>query len=173
MAPIPDSPISPILEQLTGKDLLIKKHVKAALQAILVDFPEMAVFNQLYVASEAIKKIAGIEIGLRNQKDLTAIQTILSDIDVEYPDFPTPAGDCPKEIIEALPQLREPAQRERLDKWKVQLRALLIAAPALFPPQILTLAGGSYGQIMQGLPAITWSDEAPALQISRIYNLVK
>jgi hypothetical protein len=133
----------------------------------------MIMFTQLHIASEALRKIAGIEPSIWNQEVLAAVRTSLSDIDLEYPEFANPAGDCPIEIHEALPKLLEPDQRAALKKWKVQLRSLLIAAPALIPAQMLMLATQSYYQIMKDLPYIVWSQEDPIVQISRVYNLVK
>ncbi|MCX6991275.1 MAG: hypothetical protein NTX49_09485 [Chlamydiae bacterium] len=172
-----------IVELLKSKDIATKKLLKAALQAIIDDYPEMGMFKdlpsemimftQLHIASEAVQKIAGIQPSIWNQEILAAVRTSLSDIDLEYPEFANPAGDCPIEIHEALPKLLEPDQRAALKKWKVQLRSLLIAAPALIPAQMLMLATQSYYQIMKDLPYIVWSQEDPIVQISRVYNLVK
>jgi hypothetical protein len=104
---------------------------------------------------------------------IAAIMANLSDIDLEYPEFINPAGDCPKAIIESLPKLCEPEHKDSVEKWKIQLRALLVAAPGLFPPHMLSLAEESFHQIIEGLPPIEWSKEDPAVQISRIYNFIK
>jgi hypothetical protein len=161
-----------VVEKLIDKDAGTKKQVKAFLQAILIDYPEMAMFNKLYMIGEVVRKIAQIET-IWDQETIDAVMANLSDIDLEYPEFINPPGDCPKAIIESLPKFREPEKKNSVEKWKIQLRALLLGSPGLFPPHILSLAEESYHQITEGLPRIEWSKEDPVVQISRIYNLVK
>lgn len=173
---VPEAVTAKLCADIAAKGEPQKKDLKAALYAIMVDYPEIGSFHLLPMTAQAIKMITGIDTTCHwNQECLDAVCASLADTPLEYPPIACPSLEAQESLYEQMKLLVYKATPPAIEQLKGNLRAIITAAPALMPSYMNMLITQAYYKTLPGerITPILWPmKELPILHAQRMYHFL-
>lgn len=170
----PDGIAAKFSTDIAMKDEPTKKALKAVLQAILVDYPDIGSFHLLSITAEAVKKITGIDVSRYwNLGAQGAVWTSLAPIPLEYPAIECPSLEGHERLYQQMKWLVSMIPQVAAEQLMRKLHAIITASPALIPSYMNMLASQAYYQACPGVRGnvLLWPmGEHSLLHTQRMYH---